>query len=166
MDPRKAKLTEGSVGRHLVKMTVPILFGISTMMAQGLIDAWFLGKVGDRALAAFSFGYPILMIITSVAIGLSAGTSSVVARAIGSDDHRRVRRLTTDSLILSFLITTTLCVIGVLTIEPLFQILGAPDDMIPMIRGFMTLLYCGVPFFVVGMVGTSCMRSTVETRLP
>lgn len=166
MDPRKAKLTEGSVGRHLVKMSVPILFGISTMMAQGLIDAWFLGKVGDRALAAFSFGYPILMIITSVAIGLSAGTSSVVARAIGSDDHRRVRRLTTDSLILSFLITTTLCVIGVLTIEPLFQILGAPDDMIPMIRGFMTLLYGGVPFFVVGMVGTSCMRATGDTRLP
>ena len=73
MESTKAKLTEGSVGRHLVDMTVPILFGITMMMAQSIIDAWFLGKVGDRALAAFSFGFPILMVITSVAIGLGAG---------------------------------------------------------------------------------------------
>ena len=162
----KAKLTEGLVGPHLVNMTVPILFGIAMMMAQSLIAAWFLGKVGDRALAAFSFGFPILMVITSVAIGLGAGTSSVVARAIGSGDHRRARRLSTDSLLLSFLITATLAAIGILTINPLFKLLGAPADMIPMIRSFMTILYCGVPFLVVGMVGTSSMRATGDTVLP
>lgn len=166
MEPRKAKLTEGSVGRHLVKMTVPILFGITTMMAQSIIDAWFLGKVGDEALAAFSFGFPILMVITSVAIGLGAGTSSVVARAIGSEDHRRAKRLATDSLILSFLVTAALAAIGILTIDPLFRWLNAPAEMIPMIRGFMTILYSGVPFLVVGMVGTSSMRATGDTVLP
>ena len=162
----KAKLTEGSVGRHLVDMTVPILFGITMMMAQSIIDAWFLGQVGDRALAAFSFGFPILMVITSVAIGLGAGTSSVVARAIGSGDHRRARRLATDSLLLSFLVTAVLAAIGIMTINPLFKLLGAPADMIPMIRSFMTILYSGVPFLVVGMVGTSSMRATGDTVLP
>ncbi|MDG2289059.1 MAG: MATE family efflux transporter, partial [Woeseiaceae bacterium] len=147
-------------------MSLPMLMGISTMMAQGLFDAWFLGKVGDRALAAFSFGYPILMIITSVAIGLSAGTSSVVARAVGSNDLRRVRRLTTDSLILSFLVTAILAGIGIWTIEPLFLALGTPTDMIPMMKSFMTILYTGIPFFVVGMVGTSSMRATGDTVLP
>ena len=166
MESPKAKLTEGSVARHLVNMTVPMLLGISTMMAQGLIDAWFLGKVGDRALAAFSFGFPILMIITSVAIGLSAGTSSVVARAIGAQNFRRASRLTTDSLILSFLITGTLGLLGILTIEPLFLLLGAPPDMIPMIRSFMTILYSGIPFMVVGMVATGSMRATGDTVLP
>src|SRR5210317_1002644 len=105
MQSERALLTEGPVGRHLVAMTVPVLLGIITMMGQALIDAWFLGRVGDRALAAHAFSFPILMIVTSVAIGLGAGTSSVVARAIGSGDQRRARRLTTDSLILSFLIT-------------------------------------------------------------
>lgn len=166
MEPGTARLTQGSVGRHLVNMTLPVLFGITTMMAQGLIDTWFLGQVGDRELAAFGFGFPILMIVTSVAIGLGAGTSSVVARAIGADDHRRARRLTTDSLLLSFLITSGVAAVGILTIDPLFRTLGAPDDMIPMIRSFMTILYAGVPFIVVGMVGMSSMRATGDTRLP
>lgn len=166
MQSTKARLTEGPVGRHLVAMTVPVLFGITTMMAQGLIDSWFIGQVGDRQLAAFAFGFPILMITTSVAIGLGAGTSSVVARAIGAGDHRRARRLSTDSLILSFLITAIVCVIGILTIRPLFQLLGAPEELLPMIQSFMTILYSGVPFVVVGMVGMASMRATGDTRLP
>ncbi len=166
MEPARAKLTEGPVGRHLVDMTVPVLLGIATMMGQAFIDAWFLGRVGDRALAAHAFSFPILMIVTSVAIGLGAGTSSVVARAIGKGDQRRARRLATDSLLLSFLITAAVSLLGVLTINPLFRLLGAPEDMIPLIRGFMIILYSGVPFIVVGMVGMASMRATGDTRLP
>jgi putative MATE family efflux protein len=106
------------------------------------------------------------MIVTSVAIGLGAGTSSVVARAIGKHDQRRARRLATDSLLLSFLITGAMCICGILTIGPLFRMLGAPEDMIPLIAGYMTILYIGVPFVVVGMVGMSSMRATGDTRLP
>ena len=166
MNSPVAKLTQGSVGRHLVDMTLPMLLGITTMMAQSFIDTWFLGKVGDRALAGYSFGFPILMIVTSIAIGLGAGTSSVVARAIGAERHGRAKRLVTDSLILSFLITASVSAIGIATIEPLFRLLGAPEDMIPMIRSFMIILYSGVPFVVVGMVGMSSMRATGDTRLP
>ncbi len=147
-------------------MTVPVLLGIITMMGQALIDAWFLGRVGDRALAAHAFSFPILMIVTSVAIGLGAGTSSVVARAIGADNHQRARRLVTDSMLLSFLITAGVSAVGISTIGPLFRLLGAPEDMIPLIRGFMIILYLGVPFVVVGMVGLASMRATGDTRLP
>ena len=166
MTAEKARLTEGPVGKHLVAMTAPVLLGIITMMGQALVDAWFLGRVGDRALAAYAFSFPILMIVTSVAIGLGAGTSSVVARAIGSDSERRARRLTTDALLLSFLVTAGISLIGVLTINPLFRLLGAPEDMLPLIRGFMMILYAGVPFVVVGMVGMASMRATGDTRLP
>ena len=166
MEKRSARLTEGSVGRHLVNMAFPMLLGITTMMAQAFIDTWFLGQVGDRALAAYSFGFPILMIVTSVAIGLGAGTSSVVARALGSDDHARARRLSTDSLILSLLISLVCSIVGVLTIDPLFTLLGAPADMLPTIRPFMTILYAAVPFIMLGMVGTASMRATGDTLLP
>jgi putative MATE family efflux protein len=150
-----AKLTEGPVGRHLVAMTAPVLLG-----------TWFLGRVGDRELAAHAFSFPIIMIVTSISIGLGAGTSSVVARAIGAGDQRRARRLVTDSLLLSFLITLLIATLGATSIGPLFRLLGAPEDMIPLIRGFMLILYAGMPFLVVGMVGMASMRATGDTRLP
>ena len=166
MASNKARLTQGPVGRHLVDMTLPVLFGVFTMMLQAFVDAWFIGQVGDRELAALGFTFPVLMLVSSVAIGLGAGTSSVVARALGANDHRRARRLTTDSLLLSFGITAVISVAGILTIAPLFRLLGAPDDLIPLIGGYMRILYAGVPFVVVGMVGMSSMRATGDTRLP
>ena len=54
-------------------MTIPVLFGISTLMAQSLVDTWFIGRIGKEALAAFGFGFPIIMMMISVAIGLGAG---------------------------------------------------------------------------------------------
>jgi len=166
MSKADALLTQGPVGRHLVHMAMPVLFGILMMMGQTFVDAWFIGQVGDRELAALGFAFPIIMVISSVAIGLGAGTSSVVARAIGAHDHRRARRLATDSLILSFGITVILSFIGILTIWPLFRLLGAPDDLIPLIAGYMQILYIGIPFVVVGMVGMASMRATGDTRLP
>ena len=166
MESKEPRLTSGSVSHHLINMTVPVLFGISMLMLQGFVDAYFIGQVGDRELAALSFGYPILMIVTSVAIGLGAGTSSVVARAIGAQNLKRAQRLATDSLLLSFLITGSISMLGIITIFPLFRILGAPEEMIPLIAGYMRILYFGVPFMVVGMVGMACMRATGDTRLP
>ncbi|MBT8107866.1 MAG: MATE family efflux transporter, partial [Gammaproteobacteria bacterium] len=166
MASRSVRLTQGPVGRHLLDMTVPMLLGITTLMAQAFIDTYFLGMVGDRALAAYSFGYPILMIVTSVAIGLGAGTSSVVARAIGADDHERSRRLATDSLVLSLVIALVCMVTGFLTIDTLFGALGVPDEMLPTVRSFMMILYSAVPFIVLGMVATATMRATGDTRLP
>lgn len=166
MASTNARLTTGPVGRQMVGMTVPVLFGILMMMLQAFVDAYFIGRVGDTELAALSFAFPILMIVSSVAIGLGAGTSSVVARAIGANDQPRAKRLATDSLVLSFFITVVVCVVGFLTIEPLFRLLGAPETMLPLIAGYMQILYVGVPFVVVGMVGMSSMRATGDTRLP
>ena len=166
MITRAPMLTEGPVGRQLVAMTWPMLVGITTIMAQAFIDTWFLGLVGDDALAAYSFGFPIIMIVMSVAIGLGAGTSSVVARAIGAHDHERAKRLVTDSHILSLLIAVVCVVAGMLTIDVLFLALGAPPEMIPEIRVFMTIMYSAVPFMILGMVATSSMRATGDTVLP
>ncbi|HZD52680.1 MAG TPA: MATE family efflux transporter [Woeseiaceae bacterium] len=166
MATKEARLTHGSVGRHLAGMALPVLVGIATMMVQAFVDMWFIGRVGDRELAALGFAFPVLMVVTSVSIGLGAGTSSVVARAIGADDHVRVQRLATDSLLLSFFVTAAVSAIGIAAIDPLFRLLGAPEPMLPLIGGYMKIFYVAVPFVVVGMVGMSSMRATGDTRFP
>lgn len=163
---QQPRLTQGSVGRHLLGMTLPVLVGIATMMAQAFVDAWFIGQVGDAELAALGFAFPVLMVVTSVAIGLGAGTSSVVARAIGAHDHARAQRLSTDSLLLSFAVTAAVSALGIFTIEPLFGLLGAPEAMLPLIGSYMRIFYAAVPFIVVGMVAMSSMRATGDTRFP
>ena len=60
-----AKLTRGSIRGHLVTQTLPAIIGVSAIMSIGLVDAYFIGQLGQEALAAISFIFPISVAITS-----------------------------------------------------------------------------------------------------
>ncbi|MDX9800534.1 MAG: MATE family efflux transporter [Spirochaetia bacterium] len=162
----KAVLTEGSVGKLLVKLTIPMIFGILGMVIYNLVDTFFVGRLGKDQLAALSFTFPVVLIIGSISHGLGIGTSALVSRAIGENDYNRVKRLATDSLVLSLIIVASFVVLGLLTIEPLFSLLGAGEKIIPYIKEYMSVWYIGMIFVVVPMVGNNIIRATGDSKTP
>ncbi|MGI9406168.1 MAG: MATE family efflux transporter [Hyphomicrobiaceae bacterium] len=159
-------LTRGPVERHLVNLTVPMIWGIIAFMSVSLADAYFLGQLGTDELAAISFTFPVVFTLSTMAIGLGAGAGSVVSRAIGENDHRQVRRLATDSLILALLIVAVCCVLGWLTIDPLFRLLGAEGEIHDLVRRYMRIWYLGMPFLVVPLVANNLIRANGDARVP
>jgi putative MATE family efflux protein len=162
----KAILTEGPVGRTLVRLTIPMIAGMMGMVTFNLVDAFFVGRLGTAELAALSFTFPVVMVINSLALGLGTGAGAVISRAIGEGNHEKVKRLTTDSLILSVLVVMGFVVAGLLTIGPIFRGLGADDLTLPLIKQYMRIWYLGVGFVVIPMVGNNAIRATGDTRTP
>lgn len=136
-----------------------MVWGLVATMSFNAVDAYFIGKLGEEALAAILFTFPVIMVVTSIAIGLGAGASSSIARAMGAGDHHRVSRLATDAITLSTLISLTVCALGWLTIDPLFTLLGAGQDMLPLIREYMEIWYFSAPFLLVPMITLSALRA-------
>lgn len=163
---KKALLIEGPIGKTLTKLTIPMIFGIIGIVVFNLVDTFFVGQLGTHHLAAISFTFPIVFVLGSLAMGLGIGTSAAVSKAIGEGDHSQVQRFTTDSLSLAMLIVLIFVTIGLLTIEPLFTLLGATDDIMPLIKEYMTIWYLGMAFVVVPMVGNNAIRATGDTKTP
>lgn len=163
---RGARLTQGSVPRHLAGMSIPMAWGILAVIAFNIADTFFVGQLGTTPLAALSFTFPVVMAVTSLALGLGIGTASVLARAIGGSTADEVRRLTTDSLVLSTLLVSAFAVAGLLTINPLFSLMGAGPEVLPLVREYMMFWYIGMPFLVIPMIGNFAMRAAGEARLP
>ena len=145
---------------------MPMAWGILAVITFNIADTFFVGQLGTTPLAALSFTFPVVMAVTSLALGLGIGTASVLARAIGGSTEDEVRRLTTDSLVLSTCLVAVFAVLGLATIDPLFSAMGAEQDVLPLIREYMLLWYIGMPFLVVPMVGNFAMRAAGEARLP
>ncbi len=158
-------LVEGDVRAHLVRLTVPMVWGILAMMSLNVVDTWFVSRLGTDALAAMSFTFPVVMTLVSLGIGLMAGTSSVIARVVGQGDWPRVRRLTTDSLVLAAACAVILSTLGLATIDPVFRALGADATLLPLIREYMVPWYLGYAVFVVPMAGVGAIRAIGESRL-
>ena len=162
----KSKLTEGPVGLQLLNLTLPLVWGVFAVIAFSLADTYFVAQLGTNELAAMSFTFPVVMLLGSVAMGLGVGASSIIARAIGSGDRYRVRRLTTDSLTLSLLVVGIFVGLGLTTINSLFTALGAGPDALPLIQDYMGVWYLGMIFLVVPLVGNSAIRASGNTIVP
>lgn len=160
------KLTEGPIGPILLKLTAPMILGIISVIAFNLIDTYFVGQLGTNQLAAMSFTFPVVMTFGSLAMGLGIGASSVIARAIGKGNLHQVQQYTTASLSLALAIVIVFVSLGFLTLDPLFQLLGAEADILPFIKEYMQIWYLGMIFLVIPMVGTNAIKAAGNTLSP
>lgn len=163
---QKASLTEGPIGKTLFRLTIPMIFGILSMVAFNLVDSFFVGQLGKDPLAALGFAIPVVLILNAIGMGLSMGASAVISKAIGEGDKSKVQRLTTDSIILAVLFAGVFVIIGLLTIEPVFRLLGATEEVMPLIKEYMQIWYVGVIFVIVPFVGNAGIRANGDTRTP
>ncbi len=162
----RALLVEGKIGKTLFYMSLPMIVGIIGMVLFNLVDTYFVGRLGADELAAISFTFPVIFLIGSITMGLGIGTSSVISRAIGEGNNYKVQRLTTDSIILSIILSAIFLLAGLLTIRPLFRLMGATSEVLPLIEEYMSIWYLGMPFVIIPMVGNNAIRATGDTKTP
>ena len=161
-----ARLTQGPVDKTLISLSKHMALGIVSIILINVVDTFYVGQLGAKELAAISFTFPVTMIVISLAMGLSIGTSALVSRAIGSGDHDRVKRLTTDCLALAFILVFLVALTGSLAIDPIFAALGASEAQTDLIHTYMSVWFVGVGLVVIPMVGNSAIRATGDTKTP
>ncbi len=161
----KGKLTEGSIGSHLIKLTIPMLLVRFTFIAFNVVDTYFVAQLGTDKLAAMSFTFPAVMIIGSIAMGIGNGAGLVIARVIGEGDHHKVQRTITDSLMLSVVMASILIFITLATIDPLFAAIGAKPEIISLIREYIEIIYLGSIFLFVSATANNAIRASGNAML-
>ncbi|MCD6329763.1 MAG: MATE family efflux transporter [Candidatus Cloacimonetes bacterium] len=166
MKNTRAKLIDGPIGKLLIKLTAPMIVGMLGMVAFNLVDTFFVGKLGATQLAALSFTFPIVLVVNSIALGVGMGASAIISRAIGEGDTYKVRRITTDGLLLAIVLVFIFVIIGLSTISPLFKLLGATTQVLPYIKQYMGIWYYGMFFVLIPMVGNNAIRATGDTKTP
>ncbi|WP_240612723.1 MATE family efflux transporter [Alteromonas flava] len=147
-------------------MTMPMILGMIMLMTFGLVDTFFVSLLGTEQLAAISFTFPVTFTLISLNIGLGIGTSAIIGRYLGSGDQTHAREFATGSLMLATLMVGVLAIAGVLTIEPIFLLLGATPALMPYIYDYMLVWYAAGVFLALPMVGNSVLRASGDTKTP
>lgn len=152
--------------RHVLRLALPLFWGMMAMRLFSLVDAWFVSQLGTVQLAALGFTIPVVMLYMGVIFGINVGTSTALSRVYGEGDMVRFKRMAADALVLSVLAVTAAAVLGFILIIPVFRLLGAGEETLPLIWRYMAIWYCSLPFLGAMMVGNACIRATGDTRFP
>jgi putative MATE family efflux protein len=158
-------LTRGPVAAHLRRQGTPFALGLVAIFSFEAVDLFFISRLGDAPLAAISFCFPVIWLIYGIGIGFEAAAASCVSRAIGRGDDDRARRLTTDTAVLAGLVALAICLVGLAAIAPVFMLLGATPELMPLIRDYMQTWYWVAPLDVVLWCSLASMRARGNTLL-
>jgi putative MATE family efflux protein len=140
--------------------------GLISLNSYSIADTYFVGQLGTLPLAAMGFTFPVSFALVAIGLGVGIGASSLLARLLGNGDRASVQRITTHAMMLATALGLIVMVTGLATIEPVFTLLGADAQTLPLIREYMEVYYFGGFLLILPMVGNFAMRAAGDARAP
>jgi putative MATE family efflux protein len=122
--------------------------------------------LGTQELAAISFTFPVTFTVISLNIGLGIGTSAIIAKLLGAGQRDQAKETATGALMLTMVLAIILAIIGVMSIEPIFRMMGADENQLVLIHEYMLVWYGAGMFLAMPMVGNSVLRASGDTKTP
>lgn len=162
----KHDLTQGSISRHLVRMTIPMIWGIMALLSFQLVDAYYISRLGTLQLASISYTFPVTYGIFSIFIGFGVAASSVISRMIGEKRTEDMKRIASHSLLIVLIASIVIGLLGLLFIEPVFKAIGAKPAELELIQSFMVPYLLATFFVSMPIVGNAALRATGDAVAP
>ncbi len=162
----KHGLLTAPIKRILPKLTWPMTVGLIAILLFNLIDTFFVAQLGTNELAAVSLTFPITFSLNCIILGMGIGLSALVGRQWGAQNQQNAKRLVTHSVIFTFAVMLVLGIIGALTVDPVFRLLGASDTTLTLLHPYMQIWYLTTPLLTIPMVGNNALRATGDTKTP
>jgi len=160
-------LTKGAVGTQLTRMTIPYFLGISSMILASMIETIYIGILGAKELAAYSFMFPVIMALTSISMGVGIGASSLIARAEGEGNREQVKKLATHTVFLTLALTLALSSSTYFFLEFFYASMGAEGEVLQLVVAYAEIwVVFGLVSFTIPMVASTVLRALGMAKLP
>jgi putative MATE family efflux protein len=103
-DPRTRILLEAPITSTLLRLSAPNVLVMLVQASLGLIETYFVGKLGTAALAGVALVFPVVMLMQMMSAGaMGGGISSAIARALGGGRRDDADALTFHALAIAVL---------------------------------------------------------------
>lgn len=117
--------TQGSIRKAVILLAIPMILELSLESVFALVDMFFVGKLGQNAIATVGLTESVITLIYSIAIGLSTAATAIVARRIGEKNPEDAALAGAQSLLICLLVTVVISTLGVLFAGDILSLMGA-----------------------------------------
>jgi Na+-driven multidrug efflux pump len=161
----EAPFVTGNIMRHVVVMAGTGAIGLMAVFAVDLLNLFYISLLGQRPIAAaVGFAGVVGFFQTSVLIGLTIGTSAVVARSIGAGAVRAARHIAGSGLVLMMVAGLIVGLGTVAMLGPILDVLGATGETRSLAETFLMISSPSLPLLAAGMGCSGLLRCIGDAR--
>lgn len=128
--------TQGRIGRAILLLSIPMVLEMSMESLFGIVDVYFVAKLGPDAIATVGLTESMLTIVFGVAMGLSMATTAMVARRIGEKDPAGASVAAAQAVIIGIVVSIPIGIIGFIYAADLLRLMGATEGVIETGTGY------------------------------
>lgn len=157
----KTKFLENEkISKLLLKLSTPAIVGMVIMSFYQVVDAIFIGQgVGTLGIAAVAIVIPISMFMMAIAQMIGIGISSIISRSLGEKDFEKTKIAFGNFLIMIFILSIIITVIGIYFLDNLLILFGASSNIMPFAKDYMGILFFGTVFLMFTMSSNNIIRA-------
>jgi putative MATE family efflux protein len=158
-------LTSGSLQASIWHLAIPMILEMVVLNISMALDTYWVGHLGEAALAAVTMSMTIRWVLNSLANGLGIGGMATVARRIGEKDRAAAGHAATQTILLGIGISIVLAVIGILLARPALVFLGAEPDVLPLATAYLRITMGGLYAMILIFVINTMLRGAGDAQL-
>lgn len=135
--------TQGSIPRAVFLLAIPMILELSLESIFAIVDMFFVGKLGENAIATVGLTESVITLVYSVAIGLSTGATAIVARRVGEKNPEAAAHAGAQSLLIATAVTFVLSITGAVFAGDILQLMGASKEVVEEGAVFTRIMFGG-----------------------
>ena len=160
-------MTEGSIPRHLINYSLPLIAGNLFQLTYNVVDSIIAGRfIGKEALAAEGTANPVMSIVILGISGICMGASVLMSEFFGAGEYGKLKREMSTTVIFGCYFSLAVAVLGVLLAKPLLAALNVPEELLDMASTYLRISFLGAPFTYVYNAVSSALKSVGDSRTP
>lgn len=135
--------TQLSIRKAVFLLAIPMILELSLESVFALVDMFFVGKLGQNAIATVGLTESVITLIYSVAIGLSTAATAIVARRIGEKNPDFAAKAGVQSMIIALFISVIISILGCVFASEILEIMGANEQIVREGAIFTQIMFAG-----------------------
>jgi putative MATE family efflux protein len=160
-------LTEGSIPRHLLLFSIPMLAGNAMQIGYGVVNTIWVGHlVGENAVGAIGVSLPVLYVLFGFAMGMSIATTILVSQYYGAKDYRMVEKVAGNAFSLCLILSSLLTITALLSSDFLLRLMATPPENFAMASSYLRINLCALILFYLGILINFTLRGIGDTVKP
>ena len=160
-------MCSGKLLPKVIAFALPLMLSGILQLLFNAADIIVVGQfTGKEAMAAVGSTGSLNNLIINIFLGLSIGSSVLMARYYGAKEERNIHELVHTSILLSLLSGFVLVILGLILARPLLSLMGTPYDVIDQAVLYMRIVFLGMPALMTYDFGAGILRAIGDTRRP
>ena len=124
-------LGNAPIPKALMSLGVPIMIGMLINALYNLVDAYFVGGLGERQMGAISIAFPLGQVVVGLGLMFGNGAASYLSRLLGRGEKDTANQVVSTALYSSLLIGAVIILFAAVFMEPILIMLGATETILP-----------------------------------